>query len=255
MNKTKIEYLTHTWNPIAMRCTPVSDACENCWHLATCGRLKKNPKIDREIRAIYAGDMPPALIKYRLDSPLKKKKPSIIGVQFMGDIFHERIWPVYLLDIMKTIRECPQHVFLILTKRPHRILPSFKFPDNVWLGVTVENQKTADGRIPILLQIPAKVRFVSVEPMLSPVDISKYLGIAHADDIDNLNYGEHGPWRDGINWVICGSETGSKARPMKLNWAIDLKNQCRAANVPFFFKTASKGDTVPDELMIREFPR
>jgi protein gp37 len=130
----------------------------------------------------------------------------------------------------------PQHTFLILTKRPE-IAPrheSWWFP-NIWLGVTAENQKRADERIPILLQIPAKVRFVSVEPMLEQI---------------NIPYPFLKPRR--IGWIICGAETGPGARPMKDEWAISLNNQCMDARVPFFFKKPSKGSYL---VMPREYPK
>jgi len=185
MNKTNIEYLTHSWNPIAMRCTPVSEGCANCWHLAMANRLAKNPVIPKDRRKAYAGGKP-VLIESEIDAPLKRKKPAIIGVNFMGDLFHpdvsdemiDAVFSVMAQDICSPLHGLntpTRHTYLVLTKRPERILeghPEFfeRWP-NIWLGVTCENQQTADERIPILLQIPAAVRFVSIEPMLSKIDL------------------------------------------------------------------------------------
>lgn len=199
MNKTNIEYLTHSWSPIAMRCTPISEGCKNCWHLALANRLAKNPLIPKDRQKAYAGGLP-VLIEKELNAPLRMKKPAMIGVQFMGDLFHGCVPNGFLNKIFTATNET-QHTFLILTKRPKRMqeyiirkmkLYNYKtIPRNIWLGVTCENQQTADKRIPILLQIPAAVRFVSVEPMLSSVDFSR-LPESGAE----------------LDWVIVGGESG-----------------------------------------------
>lgn len=241
MNKTKIEYLTHTWNPIAMKCTAMSEGCRNCWHLAMAKRLAKNPLIDEGVRAAYAGGIP-ALDNKELEAPLHLRGPSRIGVQFMGDLFHEDI-PSCLSSIWGVMKRCPQHSFFILTKRPAGAKEAFDYTlfddplPNIWLGVSVEDQKTADERIPILLQVPAAHRWVSVEPILGPVEIpekvlcpcSCFAGnprIPHPDCAD----------KPSIDWVACGGETGPKARPMHPDWVRSLRDQCQQAGVPFFFK-------------------
>lgn len=226
MNKTKIEYLDYTWNPLVMRCTPVSEGCRSCWHLAMCRRLAKNPLINEDERAAYDTE-PPILVSTRLEEPLHVKKPSRIGVQFMGDLFHSDISLNFIEEIMTVIKRCQRHTFLILTKRSQRMsdmLETFKLWafDNLWLGVSVENQRTAYERIPILLQIPAAKRFVSIEPMLGPIDI--YPAPMHQKD-------------KCIDWIICGGETGPEARPMHAEWVRFLRDQCQAAGVPFFFKS------------------
>jgi len=178
MNKTKIEYLTHTWNPLAMRCTPVSEGCKNCWHLAMAKRLANNPMLSYAERFAYEGVKHPVLKNKELEAPLHFKKPARIGVQFMGDLFHESIsfkFQTAIFEIMAT----GDHWFYILTKRPQRMKEFFQACEDwdpiewpgIWLGVSVEDQKTADERIPILLQIPAAHRWVSVEPMLGAVDL------------------------------------------------------------------------------------
>lgn len=221
MNRTGIAYLDFTWNPIAMRCTPVSPACDNCWHLATANRMAKNPKIDREIQARYRGDMPPVMVGYRLDEPLRRKTPAVIGVQFMGDLFHEDVPFKWIDEVFGVMAVADWHTFLVLTKRPERAAAWFadiegrqpslgpfgictgraylalggvrkkhsvRFPTggpwplpSVAIGITAEDQKRADERIPVLLNIPARWRFVSCEPLLSMVQLRQYLKSGKGD--------------------------------------------------------------------------
>ncbi len=249
MNRTNIDYLTHTWNPIAMRCTPVSAGCANCWHLAMAKRLANNPSIYRDSQKAYAGGSP-YLDHIELEAPLHLKKPSRIGVQFMGDLFHESVNSEFVKEIFHVMHNSfAGDKFFVLTKRPQRMLPWFNWIGriwspwpipNVWLGVSVEDQPTADERIPILLQIPAVHRWVSVEPMLGAVDLKSYFGWTGkgsglpsplSDTLENL--------KDipGIDWVVLGGETGSHARPLHPDWVRSVRDQCQAAGVPFFFKS------------------
>ena len=300
MQRTKIEYLTHTWNPLAMECTPLSDGCRNCWHLAMAKRLVANPRIVPEFRNAYGGVIPPVLIHTELEAPLHLKNPSRIGVQLMGDLFHEEVKFNQIEKIWDTIFNCSfhqdrgqvgviYHTFLILTKRPNRVIDFQKWMeqrnrnvwyDNLWLGVSVEDQKTADERIPILLQIPAAHRFVSVEPMLVPVDLRRidYMWLLQktlreATKDNSMVYegpgylnALSGEWNDGedsgrdgkkLDWVICGGETGPKARPLPPDWVRLLVEQCRSASVPIFVKQMGgdkKKNPIPKDLIIREFP-
>lgn len=228
MNKTNIEYLSHSWNPLAMRCAPVSEGCKNCWHLSLVKRLAKNPMIPKDRQKAYAGG-PPVLIEKELNAPLKLKKPAIIGVQFMGDLFHGNVeWLTIDKILLQACHVADYHTYIILTKRieaawfyfnsPHR---SELLTSNIWLGVTAENQEMADKRIPILLQIPAAVRFVSCEPLLGNIDFS-HLPESGAE----------------LDWVIVGGESGPGARPMHPDWVRSIRDQCQSAGVPlpFFFK-------------------
>ncbi len=189
----------------------------------------------------------------RLNDPLKIKKSSMIFVCSMGDLFHEDVSELIIDEILDVIAACPQHVFIMLTKRPQNIeqklyastpkcgcrhLGGGDYMPNVWLGVTAENQARAEERIPILLSIPAAVRFVSVEPMLGPVDLNR-AGAIWADMNGSIRPEYQQPCRT-IDWVICGGETGPGARPMHPDWARSLRDQCKSASVPFFFK--SMGD-------------
>jgi protein gp37 len=231
MNKTNIEYLDYTWNPISMRCFPISPGCANCWHLAVADRLAKNPKISIVKRRAYSGKSRYFLDRRELEAPLKRKKPSIIGVQFMGDLFHSKISYETFERIMMVITDAPQHTFIMLTKRPRQMLQFIKNFNgllapagplkNLWLGVTCENQETLEERRPILLKMPAAKRLLSVEPMLSDIDIRP------------RHFQADGGWLD---WVICGCESGPKRRKTEIDWIANLRDQCFALGLPFFLK-------------------
>lgn len=266
MNRTAIEYLDFTWNPIAMRCTPVSEGCLNCWHLRMCDRMAANPAFLDDVRAAYAGKGLPVLVEKRLEEPEYHRKPAQIGSQFMGDLFHEALPFSYINSVFDMmVNHVPGHTYIVLTKRAERMAEFLQATrwlnrgllegptKNVWLGVTAENQRCADERIPLLLATPAAVRFVSVEPMLGPVDLFDPDGHI-AVQMEETNKRESRYPADVIDWVICGAETGPGARPMDLAWARDLRDQCREAGVPFFFKRSSSSQETPPDLMVREWP-
>ena len=242
---TKIEWTDETWNPIT-GCTKVSEGCRNCYAERMSKRLAG--------RFGYPTDEPfqVTLHPYRLDDPLRWRKPRQVFVCSMSDLFHDDIPPWFICEAWQVFRECPQHTFQILTKRPERamgIITTYIASDqlgfdplsNAWLGVSVENQQAADERIPILLQIPAAVRFVSCEPMLGPVTLRE---IQHNGEVEiDALTGNHGVYRplsgqssQKLDWVIVGGESGPGARPMHPDWARSLRDQCQAAGVPFFFK-------------------
>lgn len=254
-DKSKIEWTDATWNPVT-GCTPISEGCANCYAK---GLARRFPQIHG-----------PAHIEFeevrchnnRLQQPYKWNNPRRVFVCSMGDLFHDDVPFGFLDKIWKTMFDCQQHTFIILTKRPQR-LKDFAFAwhkntisPHLWIGVTAENQEQADARIPILLQIPAAVRWVSVEPLLSEVDIRSYLysdydKAAHDSQlIEPLGGFNHAK----LNWVVCGAETGSKARLMELEWARDLRDQCEDAGVPFFFKKSGQRIETPDDLKIHEYP-
>lgn len=279
MAKTKIEWATHTWNPVT-GCSPVSEGCSNCYAKRMAKRLAG--------KAGYPKDDPFKVTLHpdKLDEPFRWKKPRNVFVVSMGDLFHEDVPDDWILKVFDVIGSCPQHIFMILTKRPEQMkefieklqvryynicspikaefrlketpfFSKYKPIKNLWLGVTAENQKRADERIPILLQIPAAVRFVSVEPMLGPVDLSVYLepGINKSMLNPEARCGHHGNllhgkpcihcFPDRLNWVICGGESGPSARPMHPDWARSLRDQCQTAGVPFFLK--QWGEFMPDD--------
>jgi protein gp37 len=256
-DKTKIEWADATWNPVT-GCTPVSAGCGHCYAKRLADRF---PQIHGE-RVIDVGDVNTRLpfnqIEFhpdRLEVPLHWKQPRRIFVCSMGDLFHDGVSLDWIEQIFEMIEKCPQHIFMILTKRPENADKLKSLPSNVWLGVTAENQDQADRRIPILLQIPAAKRFVSVEPMLGPVWLSQnwqdYLvGWETQAEIDKN--GDPEPYQsqtEKLDWVICGPETGPDARHMNLDWARSLRDQCVTASVPFFYK---RGEL--DGKLWHEFP-
>jgi protein gp37 len=156
-----------------------------------------------------------------LDLPLHWRKPRRIFVNSMSDLFHKDVPFRFIEKVFMVMHECPRHTFQILTKRANILLAcshmmAGAWPENVWVGVSVESQKHMD-RIESLKQTKAKVKFVSFEPLLGPIDV-------------NLK---------GLDWVIVGGETGPKARPMEASWAMDILNQCEDRGIPFFFKQGS----------------
>jgi len=273
MDKHRIEWLNRpgtvgeSWNPIT-GCTPISEGCANCYARRMAKRLAGRcgyPEAPHEFDVTLHPD--------KLFQPWHWRKPRTVFVCSMSDLFHEDVPTQSILDVWNVMERAHQHTFIVLTKRParaHQILGHDRFHVrgymapllNVWLGVTAENQERADERIPWLLKTPAAVRFVSVEPMLGPMlDMWDYFpkydyrptyaywrtAFPDAGDQPILE-------REGVNWVICGAETGAGARPMDLQWARDLRDQCKEADVPFFFKRAGPGQETPPDLMVREFP-
>ncbi len=264
MSKSKIEWCEATWNPV-YGCTPISAGCKNCYAKEWHNRFK-------------GGDFSVKIRADKLVEPVKKKRPTRYFVGAMTDIFHKDVPCGFLLHIFYVMAACPQHTFLILTKRPERMkefISSFpiliyeiKKPDgtsggtqtqklplpNVWLGVTAENQEMADQRIPILLDTPAAHRFVSVEPMLGPVDLTFPCQFEHEE---NEGYGVEA--LKGLDWVICGGESGRNARPIDPDWVLDLRYQCAEVGTPFFFKqwggkNKAKSGRLIDGVEVMEYP-
>lgn len=269
--KTKIEWATDVWNPVT-GCTKVSEGCRHCYAEGIANRFWG----ERKFTDVQCHPD-------RLDAPLHWKKPRRVFVNSMSDLFHKDVSFEFILRMWMTMAAAHEHTFMILTKRPDRMsrfvnewLPgawglatmSLKLLNkpipNVWLGVTVENQKAADERVPLLLQTPAAVRFVSVEPMLGPVNLTRIKWAKIPVDPKNYKFGAPPPdelWSmrnsllshsadaynkelTGIDWVICGGETGPGARPMHPDWVRSLRDQCYDAGTPFFFK--SWGQWAPD---------
>ena len=276
MKKTKIEWTNTTWNP-TIGCNKVSRGCKNCYAEIMHRRLMgmypekyKQPFLDG------AFEYPEALT-----IPLKWKKPAMVFVDSMSDLFHENISFEYI-DKVFSVMAANQHLtFQILTKRPERMLEYFDFraplygdyPNaetnmrvwdicltnysrfttdwplkNVWIGTSVEDQKAADERIPFLLKVPAAVRFLSCEPLISSVDLNINIDVLKWSGYNKLNVLTGvltnnsrnstcaTPLMTTINWVIVGGESGNNAAPMHPDWVRTIRNQCEAAGVPFFFK-------------------
>lgn len=253
-DKTKISWANATWNPIT-GCTPVSAACDHCYAKRMYERFSRGDVLVSPFsKVMFHPD--------RLDQPLRWKKPRRIFVCSMGDLFHEDVPLNGIIEVFDRMEEADQHTFMVLTKRPRRMreyIEDFHTKGrkdidplpNAWLGVTAENQEMADLRIPILLQTPAAKRFVSIEPCLGPVDLAGLFG--------NDRYAMH----HGIDWAICGGETGAGARFLHPHWVENLRDQCRESGVPFFFKgwgTKMMKKSDPGYMKIdgrewKEFPR
>jgi len=210
VNRTKIEWCDWTWNPI-VGCSPASAGCANCYAAAISKRF-----------GLPWGR--PVFKPERLGEPGRVKKPGRVFVCSMSDIGHENVCPLWRAEIRKAMAAAPWHEYIILTKRPGAWMAGFA--GKAWLGVSAENQATADARIPVLQLIDRARRFVSVEPMLDPVSLqcSAFNG---ADSFSAMV---------GIHWVIAGPETGPKARECRPEWIADLAAECEQAGVPFFDK-------------------
>ncbi len=210
MKQSKIEWTEVTWNPTT-GCNKVSDGCKNCYAEIFAQRLQAMGS--RKYRNGFEFTIHPDVI----EEPKKWKKPKTIFVNSMSDLFHKDISLDILKKVFKTMNETPQHTYQVLTKRAERLeelASEFHWSDNIWMGVTVENEKVI-GRIKHLKKTPAKIKFLSLEPLLGP--------------LPKLNL-------KSIDWVIVGGESGRKARKVEEEWILDIKEQCEKAKVQFFFK-------------------
>lgn len=210
MKHSKIEWTEATWNP-SIGCDKISAGCKHCYAEVMAHRLQAMKTLG------YENGFEFKILPSRLDFPLKVKKPAKFFVNSMSDLFHEKMPYEYLDNVFSTIRNTPHHTYQILTKRELNLEKYFQgkdVPENVWLGVTVENTKVKQ-RIEILRNINASIRFLSIEPLL--------------EDLGELDL-------TSIDWVIVGGESGGKARRMQPKWAIDIQKQCDEQNVSFFFK-------------------
>ena len=258
-----IEWTDATWQPVT-GCSVVSPGCTNCYAMRLAGtRLAHHPSragltIDTKAGPVWNGKV--RLNEEWLLQPLRWRRPRRIFVCAHGDLFHESVPDEWIDRVFAVMAIAPQHTFQVLTKRSgrmreylsgdalrrvaqsaNRIRPvagMIAWPlTNVWLGVTAEDQTRANERIPDLLATPTALRFVSIEPMLGPVDL-RNVSPADKYEIDALSgydfdRGLVGP---RLDWVICGGESGPNARPMHPDWARGLRDQCAAAGVPFFHK-------------------
>lgn len=230
---TKIPWTQETWNPIT-GCTPFSEGCENCY--------AKRMVVRFAGRFGYPTDepfRPGVLHEDKLNVPKRWRKPRTIFVTSMGDFFHDAVKYSDQNKIYDVMKACPQHRFLLLTKRPSEIDFAFRSKifssTNIFLGITAENQYRYLTRC---LEQP--YHFLSLEPLLGPVKLNV------AVTRDNLP-----------SWVIVGGETGRNVRPMLLEWARDIRDECKDLNIPFFFKQVGglkKYKTAPKDLKIREYP-
>ena len=204
-----IEWTESTWNPVT-GCTQVSPGCAHCYAKTFAERFRGVPGHP------YQMGFELALRPSRVEQPLQWKKPQLIFVNSMSDLFHEEVPDAFIHQVFETMEAASWHQFQLLTKRPERLAAmagELRFPDNLWVGVSVENQRWT-SRIDYLREVSAEVRFLSCEPLLGPL---------HLDLRD-------------IHWVIVGGESGHRARRMKPEWVRSIRDQCSDAEVPFFFK-------------------
>lgn len=207
---SKIEWTEMTWNPVT-GCSRLSEGCRHCYAERMAKRLKAmgNGRYENGFKVTLHDDL--------VDLPRRMRSPRIIFVNSMSDLFHEKVPSEFIRRVFDTMRVCPQHTFQVLTKRSarlHELSPELPWPRHIWIGVSVEDERV-QGRIADLCTVPAQVRFLSCEPLIGPLDD---LPLA------------------GISWVIVGGESGPGARPMKEIWVESIRQQCRSANVRFFFK-------------------
>lgn len=224
-DQSKIEWTDATWNPVR-GCTKISPGCAHCYAEVFAERFRGVPGHP------YEQGFDPRLVPEKLGEPLRWKKPRMIFVNSMSDLFHEDVPDSYVVDVAKVMQQASWHTFQVLTKRSERLRDMLRGPlaftahdAHIWWGVSVENRRHGLPRIDHLRAAPAAVRFLSIEPLL--------------EDVGTLDL-------KGIHWVIVGGESGHGARPMEKSWVISIRNQCRHAKVPFFFKQwggARKGET------------
>lgn len=221
------------WNPVT-GCTKVSEGCRNCYAERQAERFwpTQYPAEGRAFADVWTHPD-------RLDAPLRWKSPRTVFVNSMSDLFHEAVPNAFIDRAFAVMALCPQHTFIVLTKRPERMREySVRLWPNVWLGVSVEDQRTADQRIPLLLDTPAAVRVVSAEPLLGPVDLNRdtngYEWLRGL--LMTLGGAARHVWLPPLDWLIVGGESGPQARPCDVAWVRSLVRQTKAAGVPVFVK-------------------
>ncbi|MGC9207416.1 DUF5131 family protein [Acidithiobacillus sp.] len=267
-DKTGIAWTNATWNPVT-GCSKVSQGCKHCYAEREWARLSANPKAINYYGRAFTGV---ACHEDRLDQPLRWKKPRMIFVNSMSDLFHESVPDVFIDKVFAVMALAEQHTFQILTKRPERMFKYLTTPGrmdiigneampavrsdcfgilewplpNVWLGVSAEDQESADERLFYLMNTPAAIRWLSAEPLLGPIDF------------EDVPVGMNGPLRPygetnatKLDWIVVGGESGPEARPMHPDWVEAIQEQCTQAHVPFFFK--QWGEWFPVNQMTPEF--
>lgn len=248
-NSTGIEWTDSTWNPVT-GCTRVSRGCDNCYAATLARRLLTDlyrarlPVVDNSQNR--SDPFAVRLWPERLSEPTQAPSPRMIFVNSMSDLFHADVPEDYVKAVFEVMLEADWHVYQVLTKRPSRarrfclrqrdLFPRGVIPEHIWLGTSVEDQRV-DHRVRQLVEVPAAVRFLSCEPLLGPISLSL----------------------DGIAWVIVGGESGPVRRPMNMDWARAIRDQCQEADVPFFFKqvggrTPKAGGRLLDGRVWEEFP-
>ena len=263
--KTKIEWATDSWNPVR-GCSIVSEGCRNCYAMRQAHRFSGPGKAYEGLTRltpsgpVWTGKV--RLITELLDLPLRWKRPRRIFVNSMSDLFHESLTEGNIRAVFTTMAAAQHHTFQVLTKRPQRMRDMLmgweaagltlreghgvRLP-NVWLGISIENQKTADERIPFLMQTPAAIRWVSAEPLIGPTtfrplaswayrNLSKYYSEDGFDPTGSQPEQDRMPYFPRIDWLVVGGESGPGARPMHPDWARALRDEANRVGCAFHFK-------------------
>lgn len=213
-DRSSIEWTEATWNPVT-GCTKISPGCKHCYAETFAERWRGVPGHP------YEQGFDLKLWSDRLETPLRWKKPRLVFVNSMSDLFHERVPDEFIAEVFRVMARASWHTFQVLTKRAsrmaewHRDHSDYRMIPNIWLGVSVEDRRFGLPRIPLLRTVESAIRFLSIEPLL--------------EDLGPVNLA-------GIDWVIVGGESGPGARPMEKPWVVSVRDQCRKARVPFFFK-------------------
>jgi protein gp37 len=274
---TAIEWTDETWNPVT-GCDRVSPGCAHCYALELAGKFKRwgNKRYQRDGGPASGPGFGVTLHEDKLEQPLHWRKPRMVFVNSMSDLFHEEIPFEFVDRVFETMVAAERHTFQILTKRPERMVAYFDYVadymalvrsdlkpwPNIWLGVTIENRRFVD-RADLLRETPAAVRFVSAEPLLGPLvarfepdgELGEWVWPDGKLDMDAGS----GLDLTGIDWLICGGESGPKARALNLAWARDLRDACQTSGTAFFFKqwggrTPKSGGRVLDGRTWDEMP-
>lgn len=253
MAETNIAWATHVWNPFS-GCVKVSEGCDHCYAETLAEQKRGTPA--------FRNGFDLTLRPHKLRDPLGWKEPKEIFVNSMSDLFLGSVPVDYLCQIWRTMLEADWHTYMVLTKRPvpaARLIRELglELPPHIWIGVSVENQRWADERIPQLLDIPAQVRFLSCEPLLGPIDLARWLLPYPVPDplvmskipedwspFDYRIYSEA-----QIKWVIDGGESGPNRRPADPEWFRSIRDQCVAAGVPYFHKQGNAFRPGQDRLL------
>lgn len=275
-DKSGISWTDATWNPVT-GCTKVSPGCAHCYAERVAERF-------RDVKGhAYERGFDLQLRPERLDQPVRWQRRRMIFVNSMSDLFHEDIPDDFIAQVFDVMwHRAPRHTYQVLTKRAERMRDFCRIyygdqkpPMNIWLGVSVENQVMADRRIPFLLEAPAAVRFLSCEPLLGPLDLSRWIGpglltLEMSQQLEgfaktrdgamwNVPFGNVRHEFHGLAWAIVGGESGPRARPMDMDWARAIRDTCVPAMVPFFFKqvggvTSKSGGDRLDRRQWRQMP-
>lgn len=275
---TKIQWTNESWNPFA-GCSKISAGCKNCYAIRDAVRLSgnDNPKIAKKYAGTVSANNWTGKINLASEDtllkPLRWTRPRMIFVNSMSDLFHDNVPEKWIDKVFEVMYEAKKHTFQILTKRPERMLDYISKSaylsnnplPNVWLGVSVEDQKAADERIPLLLQTPAAIRWISAEPLLEKVELEQHLQCESC-----IHRSVHWCVDSVIDWVVVGGESGDKARVCNVDWIRSIVQQCQSAQVAVFVKQLGAnshgldyclsnrkgGDSFefPVDLQVREYP-